>query len=325
VPLFIPFKTPSNQQKRSFLENSNRMLTYRSKGIWTLGFHPLKSRHMKISLSALFVTSLLFVSSAMAQTTTPAPSTPAATPTGVIIYELNFKHVAGFNISFWDGGYIVVPATGGPGSAIFTSKTKGAKELNEYPNVVAFYPAKTDDKRYTIISMNGGTGTPTTPTTPTAPTTPTPPTTPTTPTTPANTAVSRTGGALVAMQVYGEVNKSIRAKTERFEILTRAADKLRGMAMASRDESNLSDQQRAKDGTSGFIEFAEMNLDLDEKLTNEQNDREATVSTATAELVRRLRLAGFGVATGGGTPPPTAPPTSPGGGSGPVSGPEDDG
>jgi hypothetical protein len=296
-----------------------------------LGFTCYNFLYMKAHLFAHLATTVLLASHAVAQTTGQPPVTPPATPpaasvtnNGVIIYELNFKHVAGFNISFWDGGYIIVPAAGGTGSAIFTSSNRGRRELNEFANVVGFYPANTDNQNFTIIALNGGSGTATAPTSPATPA-PTPPdgnnTNPPAPPT-TTPVVSPTSDALVAMQAFGEVNQTVSTRTERIELRVRVADKLRGMAMATRDESQLSEQQRARDGTSGFIEFAEMNLDLDRQLTNQQNDSGATVTTATAEIRRRLQLAGFSSASGGGTaqPPPTTQPGNPG--SGPIGGPD---
>jgi hypothetical protein len=207
-------------------------------------------------------------------TTTPAPTT---TPqSAVLIYELEFKHVAGFNVSFWRGGYVVVPAIGGTGDAVFTAFDK-RKEYYLQSGKVAFYPANTDDQRYSIVAMSGGS--------------------------------VGANEPLLSMQSFGKVDSTISAKTENYEIKARAAKVLHGMALASRDESKLPAANQPKDGTLSFIEFSEMNLRLDEELTNRLNKRGGDLAAASREVVRLVEAAGFANSV-------AAPPTNGGGNNG---------
>jgi hypothetical protein len=206
-------------------------------------------------------------------TGTPGTGTNTVRPAeAVLVYELEFKHVAGFNVSFWRGGYVVVPAIGGTGDAIFTSFDR-RKEYHLQTGKVAFYPANTDDQRYSIVAMAGGS----------------------------------VGAAepLLAMQAFGKVDQTISAKTENYEIKARAAKVLHGMALASRDEAKLAEAARPKDGTQSYIQFSEMNLRLDEDFTNRLNKRGGVLSEATKAVEDKVKAAGFvnavGTTPGGGT------------------------
>jgi len=200
--------------------------------------------------------------------TTTTPTTTTTTPTtstnGVIIYELSFKHVAGFNVDFYEGGYVVVPATGGgKGSAIFTAMDSGKKVYWKFADTVNFYPAKTDDDRYTVISLAGG------------------------------------SDAVVGMLAYGKANHTIKINNTLFSLSLHAAESLRGMAQASRDESSPTKQP--KDGTIGFVEFSEMKLNLDERETDRSNDKAESVSTAFTRLETKLKGKGYVDAAGSTT------------------------
>lgn len=197
-----------------------------------------------------------------------------ATGTGVFVYELKFKHLEGFNVDFWGGGWVVVPATGGVGGAVLTAIDDGRKEYVEASNSVAFYFAKTREKRYTVVAMGNGTA----------------------------------GGAepLLSMQAFGESNHGISINTEVATIKVKAAKIMRGYAQASQDESG--DATLSTDGTVGFVEFSEMKLDLDEDMTNRMNEKfGGDVGRAYTELVAEVQRRGYvergddGTGTGTGT------------------------
>ena len=217
-------------------------------------------------------------SSAIAQTTTDATTTSGSTTsgtttsgtttsgttstqgTGVFVYELKFKHVDGFNVDFWGGGYVIVPATGGVGSAILTAIDDGIKEYTAASGSVAFYFAKSRDKRYSVVAMGNGT--------------------------PGGNA------AVLSMQAYGESNHSISVETDVATLKVKAAKTMKGFAQASQDESSVS--SLSTDGTVGFVEFSEMKLEIDEEMTNRINeDYNANVSDGFTELENEIKRRGY--------------------------------
>lgn len=203
-----------------------------------------------------------------------------ATGTGVFVYELKFKHLEGFNVDFWGGGWVVVPATGGVGSAVLTAIDDGRKEYVEASGSVAFYFAKTREKRYTVVAMGNGT--------------------------PGGNA------AVLSMQAFGESNHGISINTEVATIKVKAAKVMRGYAQASQDESG--DSTLSTDGTVGFVEFSEMKLDIDEDMTNRMNEKfGGDVGRAYTELVAEVQRRGYVERDDGGTGTGTGTGTATGG------------
>jgi hypothetical protein len=202
--------------------------------------------------------------------TTGGAATAGSTASGigVFVYKLDFKHLEGFNVDFWGGGFVVVPATGGVGSVVLTAVDDGRKEYVAAPGSAAFYFARSRDKRYSVVAM--GNGTP--------------------------------GGnsAVLSMQAFGESNHSLTITTELVTLKVKAAKTMRGYAQASEDES--SDPLIQTDGTVGFVEFSEMKLEFDEDFTQRLNRTQGgDVGRAFEEVVNEVERRGFVERSDGGT------------------------
>ena len=262
-------------------------------------------RRSLLSLIVVLCTgSLLHAQSSTTPTTTTPTTTTTPSTTGVLIYELNFEHLAGFNIDFWKGGYVVVPGIGGTGTVVLTGKNDfGGKIFRQFASSAYFFQAKRKNGRSSIIQMTGGT--------------------------------IGTASPLVSMQAFGDVSGSITLESPTFTLRVDAAKSLHGLALASLDESLLPGatttttgtgttavtttipSQKPTDGTLGYIEFAEMKLDLDSGKTEKANKAGLGVSDAvTTEVINVLKLKGYldasststgttGGTTGGTTTTPT--------------------
>jgi hypothetical protein len=218
---------------------------------------------------------------ATAGTATGGTTGTNETNTGVFVYELSFKHREGFNVDFWGGGFVVVPAIGGTGSVILTAIDNGKKEYVLGSNSVDFYFAKTREKRFSVVAMGSG-----------AP-----------------------GGEapVFAMQAFGESNYGITIQNQISTLKVKAAKLMKGYAQASQDEGLLT--APSSDGTVSFVEFSEMKLEFDDKLTDRMNERfGGAVGTAFTELEAEVKRRGYvlratgttGTATAGTTTAGTA-------------------
>ena len=240
--------------------------------------------------------------------TTPTTTTTTASPTGVLVYKLNFEHLSGFDLDdFYTGGYLVVPGVGGTGTVVLTGKNSiGGLTFSQFPNAAYFFQAKNHDTRYSVVQMTGGT--------------------------------IGTTSPLVGMQAFGQVHHSITIDTPTFSLRVQAASSLHGIAMASLDESLIPatittttpgsttgtgtttatttttvNPLRPTDGTLGYAVFDEMKLNLDTSKTDTANKAGHSVTDAVAAVVADLTLKGFqplttptgGTGTGGTTTTPT--------------------
>lgn len=188
----------------------------------------------------------------------PAPTpTPGVNTNGVLIYELSFKHLEGFNVDFWDEGYIIVPAVGGEGSALFTATDNGRRTFRSFSNSVSFYNAKDKHHSYSVMAMAG------------------------------------TSPSIVCIQAYGKADDKVKANGPTYSITVRAAESLKGLAQASRDESTLALTDQPRDGTLGFLEFAEVKVNLDQDLTDLANEDASSVDSMFDYLKKLLTRRGF--------------------------------
>ena len=203
-------------------------------------------------------TATLTVTSPVDPTPDPDPTpTPGVNTTGVLIYEVSFKHTEGFNVDFWDEGYIIVPAVGGEGSALFTATDNGRRTFRSFSSSVSFFNAKDKHHSYSVMAMAG------------------------------------TSPSIVCIHAYGKADDKLKANGPNYSITVRAADTLKGMAQASRDESTLALTDQPRDGTLGFLEFAEVKATLDQSLTDLANENASSVESMFDYLKRLLTRRGF--------------------------------
>ncbi len=217
-------------------------------------------------------------------TTTPTPTPPGGNSAGVLVYNLNFKHIAGFGIDFFEDGYVVVPATGGDGEVVFLGVDKH-KRVYSRQSGVKFFSGHTRDDRFSVVSMAG------------------------------------TTGASLSIQAYGKADDKLKANGPTYSITVKAAKTLHGLAQAAYDESKATTQPT--DGTLGFVEFAEMKMAVDSKETDKSNENSWTTTTTMDELIKVLEGRGYtkldlgtttgtdtGSDTGTGNTTPTTPATN---------------
>lgn len=187
--------------------------------------------------------------------TTPTPETPQGTNTqGVLVYNLNFKHLAGFGIDFFEDGYVVLPATGGAGEVLFLGRDSGKRIYSKQTGAKSF-TGKTRDDTYTVVTMNG------------------------------------TSGASLCMHAYGKADDKVKANTPTVSISVKTARTMHGIAQAAYDESTAT--TKPLNGTLGFVEFSEMKLVLDEGETNRVNDNSLSVVDAMKTLVTKVTARGY--------------------------------
>jgi len=197
------------------------------------------------------------VNSNAAVLTVTAATTPTPTPTpggtnsgGVLVYGLNFKHLAGFGIDFFEDGYVVLPATGGAGEVLFLGRDHGKRVYSRQTGVKSFV-GQTRDEKFTVVAMAG------------------------------------TTGATLSAQAYGKADDKLKANNPTASITVRTARTLHGLAQASLDESTATTVPA--DGSLGFVEFAEMKLAIDDEETNYANDKAWSVTTTVDELVKKVK------------------------------------
>jgi hypothetical protein len=187
--------------------------------------------------------------------TTPTPETPQGTNTqGVLVYGLNFKHLAGFGIDFFEDGYVVAPATGGTGEVLFLGRDHG-KRIYSHQTGVKFFPAYTRDDKFTVVTMTGS------------------------------------ASASLSMNAYGKADDKVKAKTPNVSITVNAARTMHGLAQAALDESTST--TKATDGTSGFVEFSEMKLAIDDGETSDANDKSLSVADTMKALITKATRRGY--------------------------------
>ncbi|MBL9142627.1 MAG: hypothetical protein JNM99_03000 [Verrucomicrobiaceae bacterium] len=187
--------------------------------------------------------------------TTPTPETPQGTNTqGVLVYNLNFKHLAGFGIDFFEDGYVVLPATGGTGEVLFLGRDNGKRIYSKQTGAKSF-TGKTRDDTYTVVTMNG------------------------------------TSGASLCMHAYGKADDKVKANTPTVSISVKTARTMHGIAQAAYDESTAT--TKPLNGTLGFVEFSEMKLVLDEGETNRVNENSLSVVDAMKTLVVKVTARGY--------------------------------
>jgi len=191
-------------------------------------------------------------------TPTPAPTpTPGVSTSGVLIYELSFKHTDGFNVDFWDEGYIIVPATGGDGSALLSATDNGIRTFRSFESSVSFFNAKDKHNNYSVMAMAG------------------------------------TSPSIVCIQAFGKADDKVKANGPTYSITVRAAETMKGLAQASRDESTLALTAQPRDGTLGFLEFAEVKATLDQRLTDLANENASSVGSMFTYLKTLLTRRGY--------------------------------
>lgn len=182
--------------------------------------------------------------------------------TGVLVYDINFKHLAGFGIDFFEDGYVIVPATGGDGEVIFMGREHGQRIYSKQSGVKFFF-AKSRTERYSVITMSGS------------------------------------SGATVSMQAYGKADDKLKAEGEDYTITVRASRTLHGLAQAARDETAATTTDT--DGSTGFVEFAEMKLSLNSRETDRANRDAMTVANKATELETAVSRRGYSKLSAGTT------------------------
>ena len=180
----------------------------------------------------------------------------------VIVYRIEFKHQDSFNVDYYTGGYLAAPLLGGAGSFLLTGIENGRRVLDTSPGSGAYFLARSESKRYNVVSATVGSG-----------------------------ADSSANGSYVA---YGEVDTTLNLATPTGSLKIRVCKTLRGESLAADDENG----EIKFDGTVGTANFSELVLRLDEDLTREFNEDGLTLEQTTEILTRRLRWQGFFSADG---------------------------
>lgn len=225
-------------------------------------------------------------------TGTTTTTTTTTSTNGVLVYELNFEHLAGFNIDFWEGGFVVLPGTGGTGTVVLKGRNEiGGRIFRQFANSAYLFQAKRKNGRSSVLQMSGGT--------------------------------IGTSSPLVAMQAFGDVKGSISLDNPTFTLRVEVAKTMHGLAQASLDESLISatttstgtstgstttttttvvNPLRPTDGTLGYAEFAEMKVVLDTSKTNEANKKGRALADEVTAVINDLKVKGYtdGTSTGSG-------------------------
>ena len=102
-----------------------------------------------------------------------------------------------------------------------------------------------------------------------------------------------TSPSIVCIQAFGKADDKVKANGPTYSITVRAADTLKGLAQASRDESTLALTDQPRDGTLGFLEFAEVKATLDESLTDLANENASNVESMFTYLKTLLTRRGY--------------------------------
>ncbi len=175
----------------------------------------------------------------------------------VIVYRLEFKHQDGYNVGFYNGGYLAAPLLGGAGNFLLTAIENGRRVLDTSPGSGGYFYARDGDKRYGVISATVGSG-----------------------------ANDSAGGSYVA---HGAVNKTLSFSTPSSFYRIRVASKLHGESIAADDEGGQADFY----GAVGTINFSDLTIHLDEGLTKQYNEKGYSLEEATQRLTRLLRWRGY--------------------------------
>lgn len=219
---------------------------------------------------------------------------PTTARSQVVVYKVNFEHVDGFNLEFFDGGYFVAPALGGSGTFVLTARVDGRKTVTSSAGTGSFFHGVDEGgKRMTVVSATGGDG-------------------------------STSTSTYVA---FGEVTGSVEIVTSLATYKVKVARKLEGQAIAVGDESGTtttttdsssgdsttdtttttttdtttstttttssSTTTSSTDGTVGFAHISKMTLNLDDGHTKAANEKELSVSDTAAALVTELKQKGY--------------------------------
>ncbi|MBU6300836.1 MAG: hypothetical protein KGS60_04730 [Verrucomicrobia bacterium] len=149
----------------------------------------------------------------------------------VIIYRISFTHVAGYNVDFYDGGYLVAPALGGlPSLVMINRDASGAATYSPAVSGGDFFIGLDKDKR--LMATFGCKG--------------------------------RGDASLCA---FGPVLSSMRLKSTAFDLQVRLARTLSGGVVASSGENG----EKGPDGTIGFAQHSNVVMEMDASLTEEAN------------------------------------------------------
>lgn len=182
---------------------------------------------------------------------------PSEADAQVIVYRLEFKHKDGYNVDFFNGGYLAAPLLGGAGNFLLTAIDNGRRVLDTSPGSGAYFYARDGDKRYGVISATVGSG-----------------------------ANDSRGGSYVA---HGPVNKTLSFATPTAGYSIRVASKLTGESIAADDEGG----EAKFNGSVGTINFSELTIHLDEGLTKQYNEKGFSLEEVTLRLTRLLRWRGY--------------------------------
>jgi hypothetical protein len=174
----------------------------------------------------------------------------------VVVYQLEFTHEDGFNVDFYNGGYLVAPILGGDGSFLLTAVENGRRVLDVSPGAGSYFLGRDGDRRYNVVAATVGSGT--------------------------NTA----RGSYVA---FGDVKKDIAIRTPTARIRFRLAERLEGYAVAADDEAGTV----RINGSVGTANFSALKLSLDERLTKNYNEKGFTQEQAVEAVTRLLVWRGY--------------------------------
>lgn len=190
----------------------------------------------------------------------------AAAPAQWLVYELGFTPEAeSVNFSFYSGGYVVVPAEGGPASIVLTTE-EGGRFYAVAESSGKFFVAANAQVRKAVF------------------------------------AASATSGTSQAFYTAtGELNRSLLLNGGGQPPRSwRVAEILNGRLMAADDESMTGP---AADGSLGVVGAALMTATLREDLTANASNAFASQNAATAYLVELLEKYGY-APDEGSLPPP---------------------
>jgi hypothetical protein len=174
----------------------------------------------------------------------------------VVVYRLEFQHEDGFNVDFYNGGYLVAPILGGDGSFVLTAIDNGRRVLDTSPGSGTYFLGREGDKRFNVLAATVGTGT------------------------------STARGSYVA---FGVVNRTLTINRSAERIRIRIAWTMEGSAVAADDEGG----EVKFNGSVGAANFSTLRAHLDERLTDTYNRKDMSVEEATEAVTRLLRWRGF--------------------------------
>ncbi len=203
----------------------------------------------------------------------------------VLVYELEIKPIRSMNLDFYNEGYFVVPPDGGVGSFIFAFKKNGTRSYSVASGIGRLFFGRKDDNIQAVVEAGNAS----------------PATDPTT--TPDTEGVSTTSTDATFL-AFGEADKKMRFKTALSDNVLRVAKVLRGGSVAWAEETFTGENAPSH---LGFVGMFDLKMDLEEKRTEEYNDRNLSVDQALAELENFLKSRGYanenevGPVTDGGT------------------------